>query len=200
MRVDDLDSARENYEKALTIFQEINNNWGTANTCKSLGDLAMRVDDLDSARENYERALTIYQEINNNLGTANTLMSFGYLSALICELDQANNYLDNAFTIFKEIDELWGQAYIHMGRAVILFKSHANATAKQELEECLSILHKVRGYGEAAGWMIFFAKHLKLNNFKEGSKICLEYAGQLASKTQDLHLQSKIKQQFSEIE
>ena len=198
-RVDDLKEAKENYESVLKIYQEIENNLGTANTLKSLGDLALKTNTLEDAKDKYEKALEIYQEIDDKWSTANAIMGLGYLSILTDELNKANKYLDDALKIFKEVNELAAQADIHIGRAVVLFKCHTNSEAKQELDKCSSILDKVFGYGETAQWIIFFADHLKQHGFKDGARICLEYAKEFANKAKDPHLQKKVNQQLSEV-
>ncbi|KYK34403.1 MAG: hypothetical protein AYK19_12195 [Theionarchaea archaeon DG-70-1] len=197
--MDNLKDAKEKYERAIEIYQEIEDSLGTASTLESLGNLAARVDDLKDAKEKYERALEIYQKIEDNMGTASTLMSLGYLSTLTSELERANKYFDDAFKIFKEINEFSAQKHIHIGRAIVLLKYHFDAKAKQELEKCSSILSKVLGYGETAQWMIFFADHLKQHGFRDGARICLEYAKEFTTKAQDPHLQNKVNQRLSEV-
>jgi hypothetical protein len=126
-------------------------------------------------------------------------MNFGYLCALTDDLTNANNYLDDALNIFREINELSAQAYIHIGRAFILFKSRSNTKAKQELDKCSSILDKVFGYGDAAQWVIFFADHLEQQGFKDSAKTCFKYAKEFAIKAQDPHLQTKVNQRLNKI-
>ena len=77
LRVSDLEGARGDYQKALSLYGKIKDRLGEANCLKSLGDLKLRVSDLEGARGDYEKALPLFREINARLGEANCLKSLG---------------------------------------------------------------------------------------------------------------------------
>jgi hypothetical protein len=54
--------------------------------------------------------------------------------------------------------------------------------------------------GWAAGWLIFYAEHLKSKGLVEQAGICLEYAGDFASKAGDGRLESRIEEIRRELE
>ena len=199
MRMADLKEAKLKYEKALEIFQQIDSKLGGANTLLALGDLALRTDELKKAKSKYEKALEIFQQIDSRLDEAHTLQALGKWFAIMDELENAEDYLDDAATIFKRIEEIEGQADVHMVKALVLFKRHANTEAKRELDQCSLIRSKVHAYGEATQWLIFFADHLELRDCHERAKICLEYAEDFASKARDQHLLDQVKTRISDI-
>ena len=126
-------------------------------------------------------------------------MRLGQWFALTDKLSSAESILDDADTIFKEIEELEGQAEVHMGEALIFLKQQNDAGARQELNQCLYIRDKVLAHGEAAQWLILYADNLKLKGFDAGAKVCLEYAGEFASKARDSPLQKNVEQRLSEL-
>jgi len=195
MLLGDLDETRSKYEKALAIHQHIGKNLGEANTLKHLGDLAVQTGDLEEARSKYEKALAIYQNINDKDGEASALIRLGQWAALTDKLEYAKTNLNSAFTLCREIRNFEGQAEVHMVKALVFFKHTDIVKAKYELDCCSSIQDRTCTYCKAVQWLILYAAHLRLHGFREGAKLCLEYAEEFALKTQNHYLQNQVKQQ-----
>ncbi len=191
--------AREVGDTLISNLEKLQDNLGEANTLKALGDLAMRTDNLKEAQQKYEKALEIFQQVDAKLGEANTLMRLGQWLTITDDLNDAETKLENAIIIYKEIEELEGQADVHMGKALIHLKRHDITKAKNELDQCSSLRDMVLAHGEAAQWLIFYANHLKLHNFPEGVRICLEYAEKFAFKAQDQRLQDEVKRLLNQV-
>jgi tetratricopeptide (TPR) repeat protein len=112
VRVDDLEGARADYERALPIYQEIRDRLGEANTLKSLGNLLRAEEKYDDAVESLMKAVEIHLSIPDIFSVAGDL---GYLertlnahqkypsAIIICEM---------ALSIFKTVKDYWGQALI----------------------------------------------------------------------------------------
>jgi tetratricopeptide (TPR) repeat protein len=198
MWLGDLEEARSKYETALKIYQHIDEKLGEANTLWKLGDLAVQSGDLEEARPTYETALKIYQHIDDKLGEAHTLLRLSQWAALTEKIDYAETTLDKAFSLRREIEHLEGQADAHMVKALVFFKHHDIVKAKHELDCCSSIQDRIRAHFRAVQWLILYAVHLRLHGFKEGAKLCLEYAEEFASKTRNQHLQDQVKEQLDE--
>jgi len=198
VRTGDLKDAKEKCAKALEIYQEIDENVGQANTLWALGDLAVRTGDLKDAKDKYDKALEIYEQVDEKLGRANTLRSLGQWFALKGDLARADSRLEEARGIYEEIEEGVGQSEVHATRALVLIKRGDDPGAREEMKRVSSMREKVMGYGEAAGCLIFYAEHLRGEGFDEGAKICLEYAGEFASKARDSDLQEKVKELLKE--
>ncbi|MCP4348145.1 MAG: tetratricopeptide repeat protein [Desulfobacterales bacterium] len=150
MRVDDLESARQSYEKALPIFQEIKDRLGEANTLRAMGDLMMRVDDLESARQSYEKALPIYQEIKSRLGEANTLRALGDLMMRVSDLESARQSYEKALPIFQEIKDRLGEANTLKALGDLMMRVDDLESARQSYEKALPIYQEIKDrLGEA---------------------------------------------------
>jgi len=190
-----LEEARSKYETALKIYQDMGEKLGEANAFWRLGDLAVKTGDLEEARSKYETALTIYQYMDDKLGEAHTLLRLSQWAALTDKLEHAETYLDDALALRREIGHLEVQAAAHMVKALVLIKRHDTAKAIHELACCSSIQDRVRAHSRAVQWLILYAVHLRLHGFKEGATLCLEYAEEFASKTQNQYLQTQVKNQ-----
>ncbi len=199
MLLGDLEEARSKYETALRIYQHIDEKLGEANTLRHLGDLIIQLGALEEARSKYETALRIYQHIDEKEGEASSLIQLCQWAALTNQLDYAETNLENALMLCKEIEHPEGRADAHMVRALVFLKNFNIIGAKHELDCCLTIHDKIYAHCKAAQWLVFYAIHLRLHNFKEGAKMCLEYAERFACKTCNQHLRSQIEQQLSEI-
>jgi tetratricopeptide (TPR) repeat protein len=195
MFLGDYEEARLKYEKALHIYQHLGKKLGEANTCKHLGDLAVQTGDYEEARSKYEKALTIYEHIDEKDGEASTLIRLGQWAALTGELGYAEAHLDSAYTLYREIGNLEVLADAHTVRALISLLYHDIAKARYELDCCSSIQNKISAYCKAVQWLVLYADHLKQHGFQEGAAMCLEYAEEFASKTQNQVLQNQVKRQ-----
>ncbi|MGD2248964.1 MAG: tetratricopeptide repeat protein [Candidatus Methanofastidiosia archaeon] len=199
MRSGSLEEAQSKYENALTIYREIDEKLGEGNVFMRLGDLAVYTGAFKEARTKYENALTIFQEIDEKLGEANVFMKLGQWAALTDHFEYAEINLDRALTLSEETENLEVQAETHMAKALVFLKHHDIINAKRELDLCSFIRGKVGAHYNAAKWLILYAIHLRSHKFKEGTKICLEYAEKFAFKTQNQHLQNQVKQYRSEL-
>ena len=199
METGDLKEARVRYEKALRIYQNMNAKVGEANALRALGDLASRLGDLEKSKIRYEKALRIYQNMDAKVGEAWSLIHLGQWAAFVDKLDYAETCLDNAFAICREVEAPHEQADAHMVKAFAFLKYHDTIKAKYKLEFCSSIQDRICTHCEAAHRLTLYAAHLELHNYREGAKLCLEYAEEFASKTRNQRLLNQIKLKLSEI-
>jgi len=109
-RTDRLQQAESAYGDALTIFRQIDERIGEANTLKALGDLFMRTARLQQAESAYGDALPIFRQIEERIGEANTLLALGDLFMRTARLQQAESAYGDALTIFRQIEEQIGEA------------------------------------------------------------------------------------------
>ena len=189
-----LEEARKRYGKALKIFQTIDSKLGEAHFFVRLGDLAMLLGDLEESKIRYEKALRIYKLVDFKVDEAWCLTRLGQWAAFVDKFDYAESCLDKAFAMCREVGAPHVQADAHMVKALVFLKHHNTVKAKQELDYCSSIHDKISTYFKAAHWLALYAAHFKLHNFREGAKLCLEYAEKFALAARNQHLQTKIKQ------
>ena len=185
-------------ESVVVELERIGDKLGQANTLQALGDIAVRTDDLKDAKDKYDKALEIFEQIDEKMGQANTLRSLGQWCVLEGELGMADSSLNEANELYISINELEGLSEVHLTRALVLIKRGEYVRSRDELNQCSVIREKVLGYGEVAGWLIFYADHLRAESFEKGAKICLEYAKVFASKAGDSKLKKKIEERLRE--
>ena len=71
------DAARDRYQQALPLYQQVGDILGEANCIACLGDVALRSSDLDTARGYYQQALPLLQRVESVIGQANCLLGLG---------------------------------------------------------------------------------------------------------------------------
>jgi len=94
-----LSEALTYYERALTLFEAIDERLGQANTLMSLGDLSAEQKNYDDAAAYYEQALVLYRSIGDRVGLMNTLMSQARMA-------HTQGQFDIAIQLFLEVLEI----------------------------------------------------------------------------------------------
>ena len=110
VRRDALSEARVYYDRALTLFEALEDWLGQARTLHALGVVSASRDALSEARAYYDRALTLYEALKDRLGQANTLHALGELSVQRDALSEARAYYDRALTLYEAVEDRLGQA------------------------------------------------------------------------------------------
>jgi tetratricopeptide (TPR) repeat protein/DNA polymerase III delta prime subunit len=110
LRTDRLVEAESCYQRALPIYEQIEDKLGEANTQKALGDLCLRTDRLEEAEACYQRALPIYAQIEAKLGEANTQKALGDLCLRTDRLEEAEACYQRALPIYAQIEAKLGEA------------------------------------------------------------------------------------------
>lgn len=101
---DDLDTAREHYERSLTICKEIGDLLGESSTENDLGFLEEQAGDYPRAATHFEASLDITRRLNHRLSIANTLVNLGFLYLRLGRLDEAHQALMEGLKIADEIN------------------------------------------------------------------------------------------------
>jgi tetratricopeptide (TPR) repeat protein len=65
LRLNEYEQARQQYQAALPLYQQISDRMGEANCIKGLGDIYRLFSEYDQARRQYEAARPLYQEVGN---------------------------------------------------------------------------------------------------------------------------------------
>jgi tetratricopeptide (TPR) repeat protein len=143
-REDNVDAAREHYEKALPIFREVHDRVGEANTLRSLGDLDVKEAKLEAARAHYQEALAIYRQLGSGLGEANTLQFLGDLEVREDKLEAAREHYQRALPIYREVRDRVGEANTLQSLGYLELREGKPEVARENFQLALPIFREVR--------------------------------------------------------
>lgn len=115
LRIDDLEGARVDYERALPIYKMISDRQGEALALKAFGDLAMRLGNFPEAQTVYEQALAIYQDHPSGLGRANVFQGLGYAKLGQRDYEGARADFGQALPLYQKLQNRMGEATIVSG-------------------------------------------------------------------------------------
>ncbi|MBD0370448.1 MAG: tetratricopeptide repeat protein [Pyrinomonadaceae bacterium] len=154
--------ARENYNKALKLAQEvknqlggadidelIENELGEADTLAGLGDLEGRVGNTTQALDYYNRALAIYKRRGSTEGQGDVYRGLGDLERYLNKLDEADTDYQQALGLYQFIGDLGGQADAYRGLgelgSVQVKEDKINeGIAKQYFKQALELYEKIK--------------------------------------------------------
>ena len=103
--------ALQSWEMALSIYQDIDDDQGQADTLNALGLMRASLHDYREAMTYYGQALSIFQSIENRWGQADVLNNLGNLSLSIDGYREAIGYYEQALSLFQSIEDRQGQAH-----------------------------------------------------------------------------------------
>ncbi|MFD0314981.1 caspase, EACC1-associated type [Streptomyces flavalbus] len=161
--------AAESYEKALGLYEALDDRLGQANVIDDLGDIHRVEGRFEEARAAHEQALAIYREIGDSLGQANTTKGLGDVHYAQGRYDEAVAAYQDALAIYRDNGALLGQANttknladIHRfeGRydeaaqsyheALATFRTLGDRRGQADAHAGLGDLHEVQGRPEEA--------------------------------------------------
>ncbi len=162
VRTDDLKSAREPYESALSLFRKIGDCLGEANCLKSMGDLFVRTGNLEGASIIYKSALALNCEIENRLGEADCLKSMGNICVHRDDLEGARKAYESALALFRKTGDRLGEANSLNKLALIEAET---SKALELLKKTLKIFRDIENrMGEQAA-LVYLAFRFKQEQF-----------------------------------
>src|SRR5215210_1468791 len=148
MRVADLKGAAQRYEAALTLFSQIDEKLGQANTLLRQADVFDAQDHLEQALKNFEVALAIYQSFEDTYSLAVGLGSLG-------ELWLRNNQPEPGYQAWAQrillIVVLEPVLFSQMSaRTINLAKNHTRTQPDQAAIGCTALLAALQPHLEQA--------------------------------------------------
>ncbi|WP_311472498.1 tetratricopeptide repeat protein [uncultured Actinomyces sp.] len=144
----DYDTAHNQYQRALTIFDNLGDRTGMAATYHNLGILAQDQGDYDTARTLYQQSLHIKKELGNRVGIATTYGQLGILAQDQGDYDTARTLYQQSLHIEEELGDQAGMAasYHQLG---VLSRLRGNYDSARTLYE--QSLHIKEELGDQAG-------------------------------------------------
>lgn len=115
-------AALAEYDKALTLYKQINHKAGQAMALQYMGRTYEAQSDYKRALEYYKAALTLWRELKHRGGEAYTLKGVGEMHLYLGELDVALPYFQQAIEIHREVGNKEGEALGNQEIANIQFQ------------------------------------------------------------------------------
>ncbi|MFX0064681.1 MAG: tetratricopeptide repeat protein [Candidatus Hermodarchaeota archaeon] len=126
-----LNSALENLEQSLALFEELDSKQDVAIVLNSLGILYQRRGELDRALEYWQQSIVLNEKLNNTQNIALTLNNLGLIFHQRGELDRALEYWQQSLVYFEELDN-------KPGIALLLNNIGENYKQKGDLDRALN--------------------------------------------------------------
>jgi tetratricopeptide (TPR) repeat protein len=139
----DHDTGRRNFERALSLYQELGSMVGEANCIRSLAELALRRSDHDAARAGFAEALPLYQQIGDLIGEANCIRSLAELARRHSEHDTAEAGFARALPLYQQADDVLGEAHCIRGLADIALERSDYDAARAGYEKALPLYRRI---------------------------------------------------------
>ncbi|MFO0623973.1 MAG: tetratricopeptide repeat protein, partial [Polyangiales bacterium] len=140
----DLDNAKMDYDRALTLFGDVQNRLGQANVLHARGNLMLRRGDIDNAERNYDRAFTLVSEVQDRIGQANVLKSRGDLRYFRSDLEGAAKDYDCALKLFEEMRDRLGQANVLQRLGDLKLRSRDLDGVEEDYNRALTLFDEAR--------------------------------------------------------
>ncbi|MGA9351816.1 MAG: tetratricopeptide repeat protein, partial [Anaerolineae bacterium] len=153
----DLDTARQEYERTLAIFDELGERSSVAGLLHELGVLAQATGEYDQARRLYRQSLDINEELGDRAGIARTLHELGRLAQATGEYDEARRLYRQSLDINEELGNraVIAQTLGELGR--LAYNEGDQADAEKLYRQAMAILQEIGDVVNASIWMFNLA-------------------------------------------
>jgi tetratricopeptide (TPR) repeat protein len=102
--------AQRYFEQALSLYRELGDRLGEANTIRNLGDVALAQGRYEEAAGRYEEALALYCQIGAWLGEAHAIDSLGEVARAQERYEEAAGRYEEALALYRQIGDRLGEA------------------------------------------------------------------------------------------
>jgi predicted ATPase/DNA-binding CsgD family transcriptional regulator/Flp pilus assembly protein TadD len=100
----DLPAAEQIYRQSLTLFEEMGNQWGIANSLEGLGQVAWQMGDYALAHDRIQSVLTMQQKLGDRVAEARCLDSLGLVHKRLGNMDEAERMHREALGLNRRLD------------------------------------------------------------------------------------------------
>jgi len=109
-RLNQYEKAFSYYERATSLYREIKDRNGEANTLNNIGVVYRKLSQYQKALNYYNQALPIYHELKNRDGEANSLVNIGVVYDSLSHYQKALVYYNRALPVYREVKDRNGEA------------------------------------------------------------------------------------------
>ena len=103
----DNEQARQLFQQAIPLYDQIGDLLGKANCLQSLGDLAFIESDNEQARQLFQQAIPLYDQIGDLLGKANCYWSIGDMQFATGKKQEARKTWEAALDMYQRIGDIY---------------------------------------------------------------------------------------------
>jgi tetratricopeptide (TPR) repeat protein len=146
-------AAREKFERALAMRQQIGDRAGEATAWHQLASIDLNEGAYPAAREKFERSLAIKQQIGDRVGEAATWHQLATIDVNEGAYPAAREKLERSLTTRQQIGDRAGEAAAWHNLATIDLREGAYPAAREKFERALAMRQQIGDRaGEAATW------------------------------------------------
>lgn len=139
----DYAQARSLFEDSLSLYRELGNKAGMANSLMSLGNVAINHGEFASARSLYEQSLSIQREIGNKTGIAPSLMNLGNVALAQGNYSVARLHYEECLPVYKELGNKGGMANCLINQGNMFNEQGDDVSARSLYEEGLLLYREL---------------------------------------------------------
>jgi DNA-binding CsgD family transcriptional regulator len=129
--------------ESLTIFRELGDTQGVANSLYKLGQAAWLRNNLHLARTLIEEACTLFRQGSNRQGLADALIILGLLCLDEGEYAQTYAAIEESLALFQATDNMGGLIFSLVTLASLNFLQNELVVAHTQAQQCLALSRKV---------------------------------------------------------
>lgn len=137
------EEARDQFQKALNIYQAISDRQGEAECIQDLGDLHLRQSNYKEAKQFYNRAGSIYHEINYEAREATTIKSLGDVYVTVGNNKKALKKYETALSVYQKKGTRKWEADCLLSIADIYRRQDSYESAQTNYDQALSIFQEI---------------------------------------------------------
>jgi tetratricopeptide (TPR) repeat protein len=142
--VGQVDSAKNRYLQAATLFEKKHSDIGKAKVLDCLADLEARDGEIDAARDRYLQAIALSEKARSDLGRANALSSLAELERRLGEIEAAKNRFFQAIALFETERSDLGKANALTSLANLEREQGEIGAAKDRYLQAIALFEKER--------------------------------------------------------
>jgi serine/threonine protein kinase/tetratricopeptide (TPR) repeat protein len=139
----DFDAGLAALEKALTIFEQLDDQLEYSHTCNNLGNVFWVIGDLRNSVRQYRRALRLQRRLNATSDVASTLSNLGGVTCMMGRFARGVYFLEASLAMKRELGDTGEIARTLNNLGYVSYISGDNAKAVEYLSESLELNRRV---------------------------------------------------------
>ncbi len=147
------EASRQTCQQALTIYQEIKDRLGEAQSLRNLGRAYFRLENYGKAKEYQQQSLAIAREIKDRLEEGRSLNELGNVYRKLGDYNKAKEYYQQSLAIAKEVKDRRGEGNSLADLGIVYHRLRDYNKALGFYQQSLEIRQKI-GYRRGEGYSL----------------------------------------------